>query len=366
MLSNYKWISGIVTIIIAVFFCWFFSDIIIYVLIAGILSIIGHPLVQLLNRIKLGKRQMPNALSAAITLLVMILLLIALSLIFVPVISKQAQVISNIDLNKFENYIDAPLRNFEYFLTQNAIIPEGQTLNAMVTQRMKEIVDMTTLQNIFGNIVGFAGSFIIGIFSVVFLTFFFLRDEKLFFNAILLFVPDKYDRRASMILSRIRESLSRYFIGLSLEVLSMMTLLFAGLSILGVENALLIAFLGGLMNIIPYVGPIIGALIGVFIATISGLSAGTYELIPNMALMVVLVFGAANMVDNFLLQPLIYSNVVQAHPVEIFLVILIAGSLAGITGMIFAIPSYMLFRIILSELFGGYNITDKLVNNEFT
>lgn len=366
MFSNRKWIPGIITLILSIFFCWYFSNIIIYVLLAGVLSIIGHPLVQLLNKIKWGKRNMPNALSAAITLIAMIALIIALSLIFVPVISKQAQVISSIDLNKFENYIDAPLRKFEYFLTQNAIIPEGQTLNAMVTRQIKEIVDMTTLQNIFGNIVSFAGSFVIGVFSTIFLTFFFLRDEKLFFNAILLFVPDRYDRRASIILNRIRESLSRYFIGLSLEVLSMMTLLFAGLSLLGIDNALLIAFLGGLMNIVPYVGPIIGALIGVFIATITGLSAETYDLIPNMALMVILVFGIANMIDNFLLQPLIYSNVVHAHPVEIFLVILIAGSLAGITGMIFAIPSYMLFRIILSELYDGFDITDKLTNNEST
>jgi predicted PurR-regulated permease PerM len=245
-------------------------------------------------------------------------------------------------------------------------LPEGQTLDALVTNKIKKLVDMTTLQNFFGNIAGFAGSLVIGLFSVLFLTFFFLKDEKLLFNAILLFVPDMYDERASRILIRIRESLSRYFIGLSIELLSMMTLIFIGLFFFGVENALLIAFLGGLMNIIPYVGPIIGILIGIFITTVTGLSAETYEMIPQMTLIVLIVFGLANMIDNFLLQPFIYSNVVQAHPVEIFLVILIAGSLAGILGMIFAIPSYMLLRIILSELFDGYDITDKLVNNKFT
>jgi predicted PurR-regulated permease PerM len=366
MFSNYKWIPGILAILFAIFFFWYFSSIIVYALIAGVLSFIGHPLVHLLDRIRLGKRRMPHALSATFTLLTMIVVFAFIIMIFVPVISKQANVISKIDFVKLENYISEPLQSFESFLADNEILPEGQTLDALVTNKIKKLVDMTTLQNFFGNIAGFAGSLVIGLFSVLFLTFFFLKDEKLFFNAILLFVPDQYDERASRILIRIRESLSRYFIGLSIELLSMMTLIFIGLFFFGVENALLIAFLGGLMNIIPYVGPIIGILIGIFITTVTGLSAETYEMIPQMTLIVLIVFGLANMIDNFLLQPFIYSNVVQAHPVEIFLVILIAGSLAGILGMIFAIPSYMLLRIILSELFDGYDITDKLVNNKFT
>ena len=335
-------------------------------LIAGILSFIGHPLVNLIDKIKIGKRKMPHSISASFTLILMIVIITIFTMLLAPVISEQATVIANIDFVKLESYMSKPLANFETFLSDNQIIREDQTLDVMISDRIKEFVDMTTIQNAFGGIIGFAGSLFIGLFSVIFLTFFFLKDETLFFNAILLFVPDEYDEKASRILTRIREGLSRYFIGLSVEIFTMMLLIFLGLKIMGVENALLIAFLGGLMNVIPYVGPIIGTLIGVFITTETGLSTEVYDAIPSMALTVMTVFLIANMIDNFALQPIIYSNVVQAHPVEIFLVILIAGSLAGVLGMIFAIPSYMLLRIILSELFDGYNITDKLTNNQFT
>jgi len=296
----------------------------------------------------------------------MILTISVLTAVVAPVITEQARVISNIDFAKLESYLSKPLSDLESLLSDNQIIRKDQTLEVMLSEKIKEFIDMSTIQNAFGGILGFAGSLFIGLFSVLFLTFFFLKDETLFFNAILLFVPDEYDEKASRILTRIREGLSRYFIGLSVEIFTMMLLIFLGLKIMGVENALLIAFLGGLMNVIPYVGPIIGTLIGIFITTEMGLSLEVYDTIPSMILTVVAVFLIANMIDNFVLQPIIYSNVVQAHPVEIFLIILIAGSLAGILGMIFAIPSYMLFRIILSELFDGYNITDKLTNNQFT
>ena len=335
-------------------------------LIAGVLSFIGHPLVHLIDKIKIGKRKVPHSISASLTLLLMIVTITVLTAIFAPIISEQAKVIANIDFAKLESYMSKPLSDLESFLSQNKIITKEQTLNSMISEKLKEFVDMSTIQNAFGGIIGFAGSIFIGLFSVLFLTFFFLKDEKLFFNAILLFVPDEYDEKASRILSRIREGLSRYFIGLSIEIFTMMLLIFLGLKIMGVENALLIGFLGGLMNVIPYVGPIIGTLIGVFITTETGLSMEVYDIIPSMALTVMSVFLIANMIDNFILQPIIYSNVVQAHPVEIFLIILIAGSIAGILGMIFAIPSYMLFRIVLSELFDGYDITDKLTNNQFT
>jgi predicted PurR-regulated permease PerM len=75
------------------------------------------------------------------------------------------------------------------------------------------------------------------------------------------------------------------------------------------------------------------------------------------------VFAAANLIDNTVLQPLIYSNSVKAHPVEIFLVILIAGSLAGIPGMILAIPTYTMLRVIAKEFLSQFKVVQSLTRN---
>lgn len=149
----------------------------------------------------------------------------------------------------------------------------------------------------------------------------------------------------------------------------MMTLITIGLSVFGIENAIIIGFLGGLMNIIPYLGPMIGASIGVIIGTISVLSLGYYDQVIATTLIIVGTFAAANTIDNILLQPLIYAKSVKAHPIEIFLVIIIAGKIGGVVGMIIAIPTYTLIRIVarqfLSQLKFVKVLTESLqIDNE--
>ncbi len=143
----------------------------------------------------------------------------------------------------------------------------------------------------------------------------------------------------------------------------MITLITTGLTIFGVENAVLIGFFGGLMNIIPYLGPLIGALIGVILAISTILSTGMYSELLSITFIILGVFLVAKLIDDFILQPLIYSNSVKAHPVEIFLVILIAGTMAGITGMILAIPTYTVLRIIAKEFLSQLSVVQKLTRN---
>jgi len=143
----------------------------------------------------------------------------------------------------------------------------------------------------------------------------------------------------------------------------MITLLSLGLTIFNVKNALLIGFFGGIMNVIPYLGPVIGAIVGVLLAVTTSLSYGLYAETVPLIFIVLGVFASANLIDNIVLQPLIYSNSVKAHPVEIFLVILIAGSMAGIPGMILAIPSYTVLRIIAKEFLSQFRVVQKLTKN---
>ncbi|MCD4663656.1 MAG: AI-2E family transporter [Bacteroidales bacterium] len=363
MNKNLKLIGGIIGFLILAYILWYFSNLVVYLLIAAVLAFIGHPLVSIIDKLKIGKHKMPHALSAGVALIALIGLISLFFLIFVPVITRQANIIASIDFAYLGKQVENNLQSLEKILLNYNILDNDQTLEILITNELENLVNLTSAETIFKNVLGFAGSFFLGVFSVIFLTFFFLRDEHLFRNIIMMIVPVKYEEQASAILTDTSNLLSRYFIGLSLELLSMMTLISISLYILGVKNALLIGFLGGLMNIIPYLGPIIGATIGVIIGVTGSLSMEMYGDILSITLIILATFAGANLLDNFLLQPLIYSTSVKAHPIEIFLVILMAGSLAGIPGMILAIPSYTVLRIVAKQFFSNVKVVKRLTKD---
>ena len=116
----------------------------------------------------------------------------------------------------------------------------------------------------------------------------------------------------------------------------------------------------GLLNVIPYLGPLMGAILGMVLAALSELSFGSYDMMFSSIFYVAIVFLGANIIDNTVLQPQIYSKSVKAHPVEIFLAIIIGGKLAGVVGMIFAIPTYTIIKVIIKQFNSRINIVDFL------
>jgi len=136
-----------------------------------------------------------------------------------------------------------------------------------------------------------------------------------------------------------------------------------GLTIIGIEGALVIAFFAGIINIIPYLGPVIGASMGVILGVTTLLSIGQFGLIGHTAWMILLVFGIVILLDNVLYQPLIYGKSVKAHPLEIFLVIIAAGSIGGITGMIIAVPTYTFLRIVAKEFLSQFKLVRSLTGS---
>jgi len=144
-----------------------------------------------------------------------------------------------------------------------------------------------------------------------------------------------------------------------------MLLVTVGLTIVGIgfNHAVVIGLFCGLLNVIPYLGPWMGAAIGVLIGASLNIDADFMShTLPLLGFMV-LVFASVQVIDNILFQPLIYSSSVKAHPLEIFVVILAAGSMAGILGMILAIPVYTILRVIAKEFFDNMKIVKKLTEN---
>ena len=356
-------ILSTVLAVVFILFVWYFSNIVFYVLTAAVISFVGRPLVYLLDSLRIGRIKIPHAISALITLLAMFGVVVGLFSVFVPLIARQASIITSIDTEALMEMLREPLAFIDSSLHRFSLLREGEGIQQAMLEKLKSLISIATFTNVFNYVVSFTGSFFMAVFSILFISFFFLKDDSLFYNTFMLMVPQKYGTSASRILMEVKRLLTRYFMGLLIELTTMITLITLGLLLFGVENALLIGFIGGLMNVIPYLGPLIGATIGIIIGIISSLSLGAYTSILPLSLTIAAVFGVSNLVDNILLQPLIYSTSVKAHPIEIFLVIIIAGSLFGVVGMILAVPVYTVIRVILREFFSEMRIVKKLTEN---
>jgi len=352
----------IVFTIILLLSLWYFSNLVIYLLISLVLSLIGRPMVHFLTKKRIAKKRIPVSLAAAITLLTQLAFVLVIISIFIPIVSNQAEVISNIDSHKVSDGLQKTIQNIDKKLIHYGVIERSEALEVIVENKITQIVNVATFSHIIKNLLSFTGSFFMGVFSILFITFFFLKEETLFQNSVLLITPAKNNKKLKNIMAKSKKLLGRYFIGLMIEIGSMITLLILGLSILEVPSAVLIGFFGGTMNIIPYIGPVIGAGIGTVLAVLGELGAGNYLDFYLVGGKVVVVFLAANLVDNIILQPIIYSNSVKAHPLEIFLVIMMAGTLAGPVGMILAIPSYTMIRIVAEEFLGEFKLVQQLTS----
>ncbi len=355
-----KPIAGILAVGLLIFF---FPDIFLYFAIAIILSMLGRPLCEVLKKIHIKRFYLGDAVSSVLTMAAMFLVFSLIFLIIIPLVNKEILILSNIDTNAIVEYFEKPLENIYNFLIQYNIIRPEEDILKTLEDKLYTIVNWDNFSSILGSVVSKTSSLVIGAFSTVFLTFFLLRDPDIVHNIFMAITPDNQTLRMKNILHDSRVMLTRYIFGLISEVLCMMILIFLGLTLFGIKNALIIAVLGGLMNIIPYLGPLMGCALGTIIGIISNLGVGSYDLILPNTLEIIGVFVGANLIDNFVLQPTIYSKSVFAHPIEIFLVILMAGNIGGVVGMIIAIPSYTLIRIVAKQLLSEFKFIELLTKN---
>lgn len=359
----YRLIKPFIGLIVVGLMAWYFSDLLLYIIIAAVLSIVSRPMLRYLRSIQIGRLKINQSLAAALTLMAVILIAISFLMFIVPLVNRQAMMISSIDTVAVSNYFSAFLRDIEGMLSTYNILPAGQTLNSYIEEQLIHLIGMINFSSIFGGLISTTGTIFMGTFTVLFLTFFFLSDQTLLRNSVLAIIPEKNQDGLGQVLSESRILLTRYLLGVLFELISMMTIISVTLSILGIPNALLIGFLGGLMNVIPYLGPLIGASIGIILGIVSVLSTGAFDLLWSHALLILLTFIGANLIDNILLQPLIYSKSVKAHPIEILLVIIMAGKLAGIGGMVLAIPVYTVLRLLMRQFLSSSKIVAALTRS---
>ncbi|WP_242205505.1 AI-2E family transporter [Aestuariivivens insulae] len=348
-------IAIIVGTIVLLYFLYKIQSVIGYIAIAAVISLIGRPIVLFLER----RLKFKNTLAVIISMVLLLGFFVGLMGMFIPLVVKQGHNLSLLNINELE-------RNIEHLYSE--IINYFNLRQIDVEQSLKEsnllsAIDYSVIPNFLNSVVSGLGSFSIGLFSVLFISFFFLKDSRLFENAILTLIPDNKESRWKSSSNKIKDLLSRYFVGLIFQILILFIIYTIGLLIIGVDNAIVIAFLCALLNLIPYVGPLIGAFLMVTLTMTSSLGASFSEVIVPKTLWVLLVIGIGQLVDNFFSQPIIFSKSVKSHPLEIFLVILIAGILFGVLGLIIAVPAYTAIKVVLKAFLSENKIVKKLTKN---
>ncbi|MDD4234556.1 MAG: AI-2E family transporter [Bacteroidales bacterium] len=362
----YKYLLGSAGLIIMILFIMFFPNIVGWILISVVVAMIGGPLVNLMTKIRYRKFHFPRWLAALITILTFMFVIFLFFRFLIPLIASQVNEFQKLDTHAISTGLDEPIKQIDAFIIDNNLVSEEDfSIEELVSNKLQSLINIGDIGTLVSNIFSKLGNLLMAVFSIIFISFFFLKEQTLFDTGVLAMVPANSEEKTKNALISIKRLTSRYFIGLILEIFFMMTLISSGLMIIGLNFslAILIGLLAGLFNVIPYLGPWIGATIGIILALAANLNLDFYaELLP-MSFYIVLVFLTAQLTDNILFQPLIYSKSVKAHPLEIFLVIIIAGSIAGIIGMMLAIPAYTVLRVIAKEFFSQAKIVQKITEN---
>ena len=355
-----KYTGYILILLIIGFLIYKFYYIIGWLLIAAVISFVGEPLVKYLDRVHVRNVYLPHWLSTLLSLFVILLFFLGLLAILVPLIISQANAIAKIDLNQLGEQFQGPIQWLDSTLRASGTIPEGGSLNEYFSDKVRSVINIENLGTFIGGFISAAGNIFVGLFAILFISFFFMKDENMFEEGVLLVVPQKYEKGTRRVIADSKVLLKRYFIGILLELISVITLMSLGLWILGIKNALLIGFFAGIMNIIPYLGPVLGAAIGLSIGITGALSGNDVsELLPVVIKILGVVF-VVQFIDNNILVPTIYSKSVKSHPLEIFLVIIMGGGLAGFPGMLLAVPAYTVLRVIAKEFFQEFRVVQKI------
>ena len=352
--------------------CWYFKSVLAYILIAVVVSLIAKPVMGLLQKIRIKGRQAPCWLLATISLILVTGALLTVLFLIVPVVSSIMKDVSMSNIEYAARSMAMPLSDLNAFLRESfPNLGSDFRIEVAVGQEVQKLFNISAFSSIIGSAASMLTDFAIGIFSVVFIGFFFIKDDGLFTEIVCALVPDRYEETTEKAINDIGHLLSRYFIGIIIEILGVALINFLGLAFiarLGINSAIGIAFLTGIFNVIPYVGPFIGIALG----TVLGLILKYSSMVPvgldigfwGFAVVLIAILYFTQLVDNFLYQPVIYSTSIKSKPLEIFTVLLMVGHIGGPLAMIVAIPIYTVFRVIAFRFFGHVKAIRRLIPSE--
>jgi predicted PurR-regulated permease PerM len=337
------------------YFIYLIQSVILYLVMAAVTSLTGRPIVLFLRR----RLKFNNVLAVVTTMVLLFGFLLAALGLFIPVMIEQGQNLALLDIGKLEGNIEQLFDEAITYLQLDHIDVEGSFKDF----RLFSNIDFSYIPDFLNTLFSSLGSFSVGLFSVLFISFFFLMDANLVESAIVSMVPSGQERKTRHSIMKIKNLLSRYFAGLFMQISILFIIYTITLLIVGIEHPIIIAFLCALLNLIPYIGPLISAVLMALLTMSSNLGQSFSEVILPKTMYVMIGYGIGQLIDNFFSQPFIFSRSVNSHPLEIFLVILIAGVLYGPIGMVAAVPGYTAAKVILKEFMSENKLVRKLTKN---
>lgn len=353
--GNLKTLAVVAGVFILIYILYKIKSLLLFVFIAAVISLICRPLVSFLSK----KLKIGNTLASLTTLIIVGVFFGSILRVFLPIVLEQSKNISEIDFQVVKKDLnELNIQASDYLGVERINIIEAIKRTEFVKNFDSEFVT-SFIEIFFQNV----GDVVIGLFSVLFISFFLLKDEKLIATTITSFIQIGSERRSLMVMVKVKELLSRYFLGLLLQTL-VIALFYLGLLLyLDVANALAIAIICAFLNIVPYLGPLIGAVLMILVVVSNNLGADfSTELLP-LLLKTIVGVSIVQLIDNLISQPVIFGRSVKSHPLEIFLAIVIGGLLFNIGGMILAVPVYTTIKVISKEFLSEYKIVKHLTKD---
>ena len=341
--------------LIVVGLSWLFSTILLYFVSSLIFSSLLRPVTDYLSEIYFMQMKLPRVLAVIVSFIILISILTLFVLLFIPLISEQIRILSSLDLEKLMGYLSNTLGSLEAFLIRVLHLEkEPGFLSEALQENLFAFLERLEVSYIINFTIQFSTAFFVAVLAVIFITFFLLYERGLLRRNIIQLIPNKYFELTITALHKVEKLLSNYLLGLSLQIFSIFSLTALGLTMVGINYALTIALFAALVNVVPYIGPVIGSVFAIVI----GLSTTQLPDIPDASLFALIkilaVFTVVHLIDNLISQPLIFSKSVKAHPLEIFVAIFAGATIGGPVGMIAAIPVYTIVRVSVMEFRKGY------------
>ena len=347
-------LKKIIIFSLILYFFYLIRPILIYLSISLIITIILNPLILFLKtRLKFN-----NSLAAITSMSGLILIIGLLIKSFIPLLVEQARNLSLLNSTELQTSVNKIIEKYSDLYFTN----DSNFINSIINSKLFSQLDLSYITELLNNIIAGLGSFSIGIFTIIFITFFFLRDSEIIIYKIKLLIPKGIKSNVNESISQINALLSRYFLALIIQITILFILYLILLSIVGINNVLIIAFLCALLNLIPYVGPLISGFLLTILTLTNYIDIDFGAIILSKVIYVVIGFVIVQAIDNFLIQPILFSKSVKSHPLEIFLVILIFGYIFGVTGLILAVPCYTIIKVILRTIYSKNLIVKSFFN----
>ena len=347
-------LKKIIIFSLILYFFFLIRPILIYLSISLIITIILNPLILFLKtRLKFN-----NSLAAITSMSGLILIIGLLIKSFIPLLVEQARNLSLLNSTELQTSVNKIIEKYSDLYFTN----DSNFINSIINSKLFSQLDLSYITELLNNIIAGLGSFSIGIFTIIFITFFFLRDSEIIINKIKLLIPKGIKSNVNESISQINALLSRYFLALIIQITILFILYLILLSIVGINNVLIIAFLCALLNLIPYVGPLISGFLLTILTLTNYIDIDFGAIILSKVIYVVIGFVIVQAIDNFLIQPILFSKSVKSHPLEIFLVILIFGYIFGVTGLILAVPCYTVIKVILRTVYSKNLVVKSFFN----